>query len=466
MQDPTHFPVSEFGPAIPGMVIGGVGILHVFVAQFAVGAGGLLLWLEHLAGRGDVLARRFLDGFFAFLVLVSFVFGALTGVGMWLTAVQVSAPTIGVMVREFHWLWATEWCFFLLEVVAGYLFFRYRTRLSHRTRVILLALYALASWMSLFLINGILSWQLTPGAWLATHSVWDGFFNPTFWPSLIYRTFVAWTLAALAALFVAQFTAGFDSDERRRLQRSVAPFFAPSALMPLVGLWFLAAIPADSRSWLLGGSVAMTMFLTIAIGASTLLGLYAVAGILWRGLSIQGATAGLLLALAFAATAAGEFVREGSRKPFTIRNVLYSNATTPESIARLRQSGCVTDDPYPLRGPVPPTAQLATGAKVYRRLCAICHTLDGTNGVLHLTATWTDDQLRHNVAQLQRTKPFMPPFAGSAAEGEALVQWLRWHRAERPAAWPGAPDDAAIARIAGWLEEAGTAPGSAAEGRR
>lgn len=463
MQDPSHYPVSAFGPAIPGMVIGGIGIVHVFVAQFAVGAGALLLWLEHLAGKGDELARRFLDGYFAFLVLVSFVFGALTGVGMWLSAVQVSAPTISVMVKEFHWLWAAEWCCFLLEVVSGYLFYRYRTRLTHGTRVQLLLLYALAAWLSLFLINGILSWQLTPGAWLQTHSIWDGFFNPTFWPSLVYRTLVAWTLAALAAVLVVHFVAGFAKDQRRQLQRHIAWFFAPTAAMPLVGLWFLWAIPADSRAWLLGGSIAMTMFLAIAIGASTLLGLYAVVGVLWRRLTIERAPAAMLIALAFAATGAGEFVREGVRKPFTIRNVLYSNAITPDEVARLRVTGCVADDPYPLRGELPPTPQLVTGAKVYRRLCSVCHTLDGANGILHLTGSWTDEQLRLNVAQLQRTKPFMPPFAGSAADVEALAQWLAWQRADRPTAWVDRPDPARLAQIGSWLDEAGTQPGSTAE---
>ena len=60
-----------------------------------------------------------------------------------------------------------------------------------------LMLYAWASWASLFWINGILSWQLTPGDWIATRNVWDGFFNPSFWPSLLFRTVVAMTLAAL-----------------------------------------------------------------------------------------------------------------------------------------------------------------------------------------------------------------------------------------------------------------------------
>ncbi|MEM7202465.1 MAG: cytochrome c [Planctomycetota bacterium] len=465
MQDPTHYPVSEFGPAIPGMVIGGMGIVHVFVAQFAVGAGALLLWLERAAGRGDALARRFSDGFFLFLVLVSFVFGALTGVGMWLTAVQVSAPTIGAMVREFHWLWATEWCFFLLEVVSGYLFFRYRRRLPHRTRVALLTLYAVSSWLSLFLINGILSWQLTPGEWLQTGSLWHGFFNPSFWPSLVYRTLVAWTLAALAAVLVAQLAPAFSAAERARLQRAIAPFLAPMLVMPIVGLWFVSVLPADSRGWLLGGSVAMTMFLAIAVGASTLLGLYAVVVLWWRRVAIDRATAALLLALAFAATGAGEFVREGVRKPFTIRHVLYSNAVTPTDVARMRIEGAVADDPYPVRGAEHlPNDQLILGQRVFRRLCAVCHSIEGANGVRHLTATWTTDQLRMNLAQLQRTKSFMPPFAGTPTELEALVQWLRWIAADRPRDWPTTSGDPApLAQIRTWLDQAGTGPGGSVE---
>jgi mono/diheme cytochrome c family protein len=233
------------------------------------------------------------------------------------------------------------------------------------------------------------------------------------------------------------------------------------AVMPLVGLWFLATIPDDSRSWLLGGSVAMTMFLTVAVGASTLLGLYAVIAMMWQRVVIAKATAALLLALAFAATAAGEFVREGARKPYTIRQTLYSNAISPEQVAGLRAIGAVADDPYPLPDQDRiPTPELVRGAKVFRRLCAVCHTVDGVNGVGHLTASWDDDQLRMNIAKLQLTKPFMPPFAGNAEDVDALVRWLRWEQAGRPARVETIRDESVLERIAKWLDEAGTEPGS------
>jgi len=40
----------------------------------------------------------------------------------------------------------------------------------------------------------------------------------------------------------------------------------PMLAMPVFGAWFLAVVPADSRAWLTGGSVAMSMFLAIAAG--------------------------------------------------------------------------------------------------------------------------------------------------------------------------------------------------------
>src|SRR6185503_5760036 len=99
-----------------------------FLAQFAIGGGMLLFGFERRAQRGDAAARAFVDGYFRILVLVSFVIGALTGVAMWFTTIQVGARTIGLMVDEFHWLWATEWVWFSIEVTAGYAFYRFGSR--------------------------------------------------------------------------------------------------------------------------------------------------------------------------------------------------------------------------------------------------------------------------------------------------------------------------------------------------
>ncbi len=456
------YPINDYGPLMPGLVIGGVAIVHVFLAQFAIGSGMLLCYFQWLAQTGrSELARAFTDGYFKFLVLVSFVLGAVTGVGMWLTTIQVSPRTIGVMVDEFHWLWATEWTFFCLEVVAGYCFYRYGTMLDDRARFRLLLLYATASWFSLFWINGILSWQLTPGDFQQTHNIWDGFFNPSFFPSLLFRTITSMTIASLAACIVINIMPDLSRGNREDLVHRAAYFLLPMLLMPVLGIWFFLAIPEDSRSWILGGSAPMMLFFTLGVACSAMIGAYAFFGLLRKRLFVNAASATLLTSLAFLATAGGEFVREGARKPYTIRDYLYSTSITEDEVARLRDVGCLADDPYPLkRADGYPNPQLVRGALVFRRLCGICHTPEGSNGLKQLTGTWSVEQMRMNIAMLQRTKPFMPPFAGTPEELESLVQWLRWGNAGRPASWEETDDPAVLEQINGWLEEVGTRPGS------
>jgi len=449
-----------------GMVIGGLGIFHVFTAQFAIGGGFLMLYYQHLAASGKApQARFFLDSYFKFLVLISFVLGAVTGVAMWFTSIQLSPRTIGVMIDEFHWLWATEWAFFCLEVVAGYAFYRYAKRLTDRSRFFLLLLYAVGAWMSLFWINGIISYQLTPGAWSidaepGASKLWAGFFNPSFFPSLIYRTAASLTIAALVGCVVINTIRELDREARRQLITYASHLMLPMVVMPLVGVWFLAVIPEDSRGYVTGGSVAMTMFMTIAVGASFLIAGYAIVGLWRQRLYINGATATLLAVLAFVATAGGEFVREGVRKPYTVRNTLFSNSVTHGEIEQLRQVGSVTYDPYPLINEDQyPSDQIKLGAKVFRFQCSICHTTDGVNGLSHLTGTWTTRKKRLNIAQLQRLKPFMPPFAGNAEELEALVQFIEWSNQGRPDVWNVPLDREALEQIQLYLDEVGTKPG-------
>jgi hypothetical protein len=105
-----------------------------------------------------------------------------------------------------------------------------------------------------------------------------------------------------------------------------------------------------------------------------------------------------------------------------------------------------------------PTVNWRTGRRSSAR-CAALHSVDGANGLVPLTETWSETQLRLNIAKLQRTKPFMPPFAGNAADVEAVVQWLRWQARRRPDQWTETSDPAVLAMIEQWLREAGTEPG-------
>jgi mono/diheme cytochrome c family protein len=209
------------------------------------------------------------------------------------------------------------------------------------------------------------------------------------------------------------------------------------------------------------------MFFTIAVGSSALVGIYSLVALWYGRLYINGATSSLLVMLAFGASAGGEFVREGVRKPFTVRETLYSNSIHKNEVAALRVSGLSTrPNEYPLRhADRYANDQLKQGALVFREQCSVCHTLGGVNAVDELTHSWSIEQMRLNIAQLQLTKPFMPPFAGTAEEVESLVQFLSWNHQGNPDAWPmtSTQDDFSeiVARIQSYLDEAGTEPADA-----
>ena len=129
-------------------------------------------------------------------------------------------------------------------------------------------------------------------------------------------------------------------------------------------------------------------------------------------------------------------------------------------MSRLRQVGCLADDPYPVKRTQEfPNDQLRRGARVFRRQCSVCHTLRGANALMHLTGAWDVNQMRMNLAKLQQTKPFMPPFAGTAAELEALVQFILWSSAGEPTRWKFTDDLAVLEQIDRWMQEAGSEPG-------
>src|SRR5258708_37187823 len=87
-----YYPVNDFGPLMKGMVIGGVGIVHVFLAQFAIGGGMLLYYVERLGQLGrEQDARAVVDGYFKIVVLVSVVLAALTGDAIWCVTIPVCA---------------------------------------------------------------------------------------------------------------------------------------------------------------------------------------------------------------------------------------------------------------------------------------------------------------------------------------------------------------------------------------
>ncbi len=105
------------------------------------------------------------------------VFGGLTGVGIWWTIALLNPAATSALIHIFVFGWAAEWVFFVGEIVALFIYFYTFGKMDRKNHLIIGWIYFICAWMSLFLINGIIDFMLTPGAWIETQNFWDGFFS-------------------------------------------------------------------------------------------------------------------------------------------------------------------------------------------------------------------------------------------------------------------------------------------------
>ena len=202
-----------------GVLMGIVAITHVIVSHFAIGGGLVIAVTETLSvRRNDPEMRDLAKRSSLVLILFSTVFGAISGVGIWVVAGLISPGAISALIHTYVWGWAIEWVFFVLEIVAALVYYTTWDKISKGAHLMVGWLYFIGAYFSLVVINGIITFMLTPGKWLSSHAFWDGFFNPSYWPSLATRTFFAIAIAGFFCLCT-----GGDFVTVHDLLRNIAP---------------------------------------------------------------------------------------------------------------------------------------------------------------------------------------------------------------------------------------------------
>ena len=247
-----HYPWWYVPYVTAPMLIAVISVLHVLVSHYAVG-GGFFLAIEtgHAYRTGD---RRYLDylhGHARFFILITVVFGAITGVGIWWTIGLSSPLATEILIRTFVFGWATEWVFFVVELASAFIFFYYWGRLPEKTHVAIGWIYALAAWISLVLITGITAFMLNPGIWATdpkSQSFWLAFFNPQFLPQTVARTGGALLLSSLYVYLHASLTIPDAKLRDMIASRSARPALLGAILITAGGLAWLYWLPPSAKA--------------------------------------------------------------------------------------------------------------------------------------------------------------------------------------------------------------------------
>jgi mono/diheme cytochrome c family protein len=436
-----NYPIWDI--AIGGSVLMGlVAVTHVIVAHFAIGGGLVIAVTETLAvRRGDLEMRELARRSSLTLILVSTVFGAISGVGIWVVAGLISPATITALIRNYVWGWAIEWVFFFVEIAAALIYFGTWNKVSKRTHVKIIWIYFIAAYLSLVVINGIITFMLTPGKWLDTRAFWDGFFNPTYWPGLVLRTGIALMMATAFLVFAAMRAA---PEARPRLARYLGLWLVIGVFVAYAGYrWWEAALPEPVKSLFLGSSPALAAladtrsFLLWSAAAALVLG---VVFLIALPKTARLVPAVLIMLAAFGFFGGYERLREGARKPFLIHDYMFSNGLRVAEIPWVNEHGVLSQSPWAAREADPDP--VLAGRQIFRAQCSSCHTVDGYQGILQLLPddpdmimgvlymmweqgeAYADLEPGGTVDKSTLTYPFMPPFVGTDEEMEALAAYL------------------------------------------
>lgn len=421
------YPVWQLSTLGGGFWVALISTVHVFVAQFAVGGGLFLVVTERMARKANSTPMLdYVRKHSKFFLLLTMVFGAVTGVAIWFSIALLAPGGALTLIHQFVFGWATEWVFFAAEIVSLLVYFYGWDRLSPREHMTVGYLYFFFGWMSLFLINGIIGFMLTPGDWLETRNFWDGFFNPTFWPQLAFRTALSAMLAGLFGFVTG--TRIEDETARSAIVRTCAGWtIVGVAAAAVTGWWYIAALPPEQYQLAMEKSARVATFMKgfWIFGPAVIIGCLVLAVRMPRKVGFPLALIVMLLGLGL--TGSFESVREAARKPYIIWGYLYSNGIAPDRMETINEKGMLQSAawvPENLRE-VTPDNEMEAGRWLYQLECAACHSVGGPmNDLMPKTAKYTEAGFDAFLSGMGLVNRYMPPFAGTDDERAALAAYL------------------------------------------
>ncbi len=430
-----------FEPGVgSGWVIGIIATIHVLFSHASVGSALLFAWLARRAvthNKPEYLT--FIRRYGVFLLVFSYVLGSVTGPGIWFSATLANPRGLSALIHNFVWLWATEWVFFIVEIVGVYLLVYLAGRVSSRTYTKIAAIFALSSVGTLMVIVGVLSFMLWPGmpSWYETGSVMQAFFGPNTFAQMFTRLFFMLTITGVVGGIVAGFIK--DAEEKKTISRVLSTVGIIGAVGGIACFyWYLGTIPEETALIMntrLPESFSTMMTAAVALSVVYFLVMAAAPKLLSSAVAAVATVVILVLGLAPEETA-----REIIRKPWTSGQFVYSNQVIGRDVPAfdikselplISAKGLLATHPFTPDGlqKVTPENKLEAGRFIALSMCASCHSLTAS-GIRPMKTVFAEGTSEADIntylgaALYNGHTAYMPPLPLPSDERSALAAFL------------------------------------------
>ena len=433
------YPVWQLPVAGSALVIAFIASFHILPSHLATSAFWFNVYVENKSykeNKPELL--EFIKKYVLVILIFSFVFGSLSGVGIWY-AITVSNPKgISAVIHNYVWGWASEWVFFIIEILAIYIYYYTLGKVDKKTHLTIGLIYAIGAWISMVIITGIIAFMLSPGQWLKTGGFFDGFFNPTYLPQLLMRTSYMFAIAGLYAIVVAG-TLKNREVKSFIIKKASLWGMAGSVLAALFFKWCLWSLPNTAEE-LYKMNVLIPDIIPHVVAAAFIV-LFVWFIVVWIRPQWARLIPGILaIFILFAGVFSAESIRERIRKPYVIDHYLYSNQiisndmpskNIKSNIGDIDREGILHYSYFVPEGlkTINNTNMLQAGEIIAQIECSACHTLE-SNGWLRPLPSMVEKAGLISVDTAQaligflNAFPFMPQFAGTVREKEALATYL------------------------------------------
>ncbi len=420
-----NYPVWYLPGTGGGFLIALIAVLHVFVSHFAVGGGLYLIFAEKKGLRENSPAiLEFVKKHARFFLLLTMVVGSITGVGIWFIIALVNPAATSLLIHNFVFGWAAEWVFFVVEIAAAFVYYYTFGRMDSATHIKVGWVYFISAWMSLLLINGIIGVMLTPGLWAENMDFWVGFFNPSFLPSLFFRTFIAVMIAACYGYFSASFVK--DIEVRKSMTRFSAKWaLATLFLMIPSAIWYISVLPEAAHTLVMGKSPTITVMMPWGLVGMIGLLVIMLGGGIYRPRFNTRPVAVLSLFCALAIMGSFEWIREAARRPYVINEVMYSNGILKSDAEKLNSEGYLSNALWVENKELTDDNMIQAGEELFIQQCYACHTINGINNdIVAASKNMSFRALTKYIDKIHERRYFMPPFFGTDREKKALATYI------------------------------------------